>query len=144
MKISTDGDREMTGLVFGVPTPCRAVTLTDFISVWRGAHHADIRLQSAYCKLANEDLHRHLTALVSSLWRQQDLIAELWLKATTLSGTRWELLRKASTWILMDLVAVKAQVEQNQLAKAFSPTWKNYMKVRAEFSALVPLPFKSR
>lgn len=76
--ISTDGENAMTGRLGGLVTLFqRAVDGNDLFRIWCVLHQLDLVVQKAYKKLHDDDFIQELTACVSHLRRQQNLISAM-------------------------------------------------------------------
>lgn len=141
--VSTDGERKMTGRISGVATRFQNVAKPGFIRIWCGAHQLDIVLQSVYTKLGDEQFYQQLTALISYLRRQQNLVAEMRAKAPKVADTRWESMNKVSLWFQTHKIRIGMYIEEKQPTCAPSHVWWIYIMVIAEFSCLATATFKS-
>ena len=112
--VSTDGERKMTGHISGVATRFQNVAKPGFIRIWCGAHQLDIVLQSAYSKLGDNLFYCQLTALISYLRRQQNIISAMRSKAPKVADTRWESMGKVSEWFKKNKIEIALHINEKR------------------------------
>ena len=95
----------MTGRLQGVATRFEQVAKPGFFRLWCGLHQLDIVLQHFFLKLMTDTFYGQLTALISYLRRQQNLISEMRTKAPKVADTRWESMSKVSIRIGLVCIA---------------------------------------
>lgn len=141
--ISTDGERKMTGRVQGVATHFEQAALPGFYRIWCGLHQLDIKLQSFFVSLMDEQYYSSLTSLISYLRRQQNLISSMKTKAPTVSDTRWESMSKVSTWFKTNRVDVLAYLDLKKPAVAPSSSWWIVLMFCQKISTEATITFRS-
>lgn len=140
--VSTDGERKMTGRVSGVATRFEQMAKPGFVRIWCGAHQLDIVMQRAYTEFGNDEFYGHLTAAISYLRRQQNLIADMQSKAPKVADTRWESMSTVATWFKKHKVAVDAFFESKKPACAPPSVWWAQIMVVDYFASRATITFK--
>ena len=141
--ISTDGERKMTGRVSGVATRFRQAAKPGFIQIWCGAHQLDLVLQNCYVHFGNEVFYQQLTAVISYLRRQQNLVAEIRTKAPKIADTRWESMYGVSLWFKLHKIALDEYFQSKRPACAPPPIWWAQLMVVQYFASQATVTFKA-
>lgn len=140
--ISTDGERKMTGRTNGVATLVAKVAKPGFIRVWCGAHQLDLVLQDCYVHFGSDQFYSQLTALISYLRRQKNLIADMRSKAPKVADTRWESMGGVSLWFKLHRVAVDEHLHEKKPACTPPPLFWAQLMVVQYFSHRTTITFK--
>ena len=99
LSITTDGEKKITGHIQGVSTRFEQAVLPGYSRIWCGLHQLDLVLQQFYTTLMDKSFYGILTNLISYLWWQFNLIAEMKTKAKPVADTWWESMSKVSNWL---------------------------------------------
>lgn len=102
--VTTDGARDMTGLVRGVASRCQEVTLPGFIRVWGGAHQLDLVMQAIFKAFVAGVFLTTLTRLIGHLRRQRNLITAMRTQCPNFVDTRWLSMGKVLRWLIANRI----------------------------------------
>lgn len=109
--VSTDGEPTMTGCLTGVATQFARATNFPCVEVWCGLHQVDLVVQAEYLLLYDEDYVSILTALISYLRRQFNLIAAMGSTCPKFMSTRWAAMKRVTSWLEVEGAVVREHLD---------------------------------
>lgn len=121
--VSTDGEPTMTGCITGVATQFAQATNHPCVKVWCGLHQVDLVVQEEYLLLYNEEYIGILTALISFLRRQFNLIASMGSTCPKFMDTRWAAMKRVTSWLDDEGVVVREYLEVKSAACSPELSW---------------------
>lgn len=114
----------MTGRLGGLVTLFqRAVDGNDLFRIWCVLHQLDLVVQKAYKKLHDDDFIQELTACVSHLRRQQNLISAMGSTCPMLMLTRWAHLHRCLEWFIQHRIRLEMHFKDKKPRCTPSTTW---------------------
>lgn len=121
--VSTDGEYTMTGSVTGVATQFANATTYPCVQVWCGLHQVDLVVQAEYLLLFDEEFVSNLTAMISYLRRQFNLIGRMSSTCPKFMDTRWVSMDRVTTWLVVERLVICEYFEQKSASCAPSDSW---------------------
>lgn len=121
--VTSDGARSMTGSDQGVVTRIqREVIPFGFYRIWCALHQLDLVVQKTMKKFFDTVFYKNLTATISHLRRQQNLIQDMKSKCPLVADTRWLSLGQVCDWFVNHRIKVCQYFDSKDPRPECTPT----------------------